>query len=188
MVGFGPRVGAGDGLLGDRGGNFIFRHGKDDVARGVRTSLHPGVQMQSKPTKSICHALTRRRIELCGAQLRILVVDDNRDAAEAMAAYLSLENIESRIAFGGTEAVSLGCAWLPHVIAMDISMPECNGVQAALALRQNGSTRSIAIIAFTALDEAELCRHLTGQAFDGYGQKGQSPANLLALVMAFTYT
>jgi two-component system, OmpR family, response regulator len=71
---------------------------------------------------------------------------------------------------------------------MDISMPECNGVQAALALRQNGSTSSIAIIAFTALDEAELCRHLAGQEFDGYCQKGQSPANLLALVMAFTYT
>jgi two-component system, OmpR family, response regulator len=46
-------------------------------------------------------------------------------------------------------------------------MPECNGVQAALALRQNEHNSGIAIIAFTALDEAEVCRHLADQEFDG---------------------
>jgi two-component system, OmpR family, response regulator len=120
-------------------------------------------------------------------KLRILVVDDNHNAAEALAAYLSFEKVDSRTAFGGLEAISIGSAWLPHAIAMDISMPECNGVQAALALRQDGRTSGIAIIAFTALDEAEVCRHLTDQEFDGYCQKGQSPANLLALVMTFAH-
>jgi CheY-like chemotaxis protein len=143
--------------------------------------------MQSNANKSISHALTKSRVELCGAQLRILVVDDNHNAAEALAAYLSFENVDSRTAFGGLEAISIGSAWLPHAIAMDISMPECNGVQAALALRQDGRTSGIAIIAFTALDEAEVCRHLTDQEFDGYCQKGQSPANLLALVMTFAH-
>jgi CheY-like chemotaxis protein len=143
--------------------------------------------MQSNANKSISHALTKRRVELCGAQLRILVVDDNHNAAEALAAYLSFENVDSRTVFGGLEAISIGSAWLPHAIAMDISMPECNGVQAALALRRDGRTSGIAIIAFTALDEAEVCRHLTDQEFDGYCQKGQSPANLLALVMTFAH-
>jgi two-component system OmpR family response regulator len=143
--------------------------------------------MQSNANKSISRALTKRRVELCGAQLRILVVDDNHNAAEALATYLSFENVDPRPAFGGLEAISIGSAWLPHAIAMDISMPECNGVQAALALRQDGRTSGIAIIAFTALDEAEVCRHLTDQEFDGYCQKGQSPANLLALVMTFAH-
>ncbi len=143
--------------------------------------------MQSIPNKSISHSWTARRIQLAGAQLRILVVDDNRNAAEALATYLSFEDIESRVAFGGAEAISIGSAWVPHVIVMDISMPVCNGVQAAYALRHNGRTSGIAMIAFTALDEAEVRRHLTDQEFDGYCQKGQTPANLLALVMTFAH-
>jgi len=64
-------------------------------------------------------------------------------------------------------------------------MPECTGVQAALALRHNRRTSGITIIAVTALDETEVCRHLTAEEFDGYFQKGKSPANLFALVMTF---
>ena len=141
--------------------------------------------MRSNLVTSISHPLSKRHFDLCGAQLRILVVDDNHNAAEALAAYLSFEDVECRMVFGGAEAISIGTAWLPHVIAMDISMPECTGVKAAFALRHNRRTSGITIIAVTALDETEVCRHLTAEEFDGYFQKGQSPANLLALVMTF---
>jgi two-component system OmpR family response regulator len=83
---------------------------------------------------------------------------------------------------GGMEAVKVGVAWRPHVIVMDISMPRCNGFQAAVALRNDKRTRGIAIIAFTALDEMEVRRHLTDKEFDGYCQKGQGPAHLAALI------
>jgi two-component system, OmpR family, response regulator len=41
------------------------------------------------------------------------------------------------------------------------------------------------ILAFTALDESEVRRHLTHITFDGYCQKGQSPAALVALIEYF---
>jgi two-component system OmpR family response regulator len=141
--------------------------------------------MHLSSNKSRACPWTRRRIKLEEAVLRLLIVDDNQNAAEALAAYLSFEEINCQTAFGGVQAISVGVAWRPHVILMDISMPDCNGFEAALALRQDARTREITIIAFTALDEAEVLRHLTDHEFDGYFQKGQSPTHLLALISNF---
>jgi len=138
----------------------------------------PSDKLRSRPW-------TRRRIELREAALRILIVDDNQNAAEALAAYLSFGKMDCRTAFGGLQAISVGVAWRPHVILMDISMPDCNGFEAALALRHDPRTCEITIIAFTALDETEVLRHLTDHEFDGYFQKGQSPTHLLALISTF---
>ncbi|WP_259294902.1 response regulator [Paraburkholderia sp. DHOC27] len=113
---------------------------------------------------------------------RVLVVDDNVNAARALAAYLELDEFDCRLAFGGIEAIRVGIDWRPHVVIMDISMPQCNGFQAAMALRQSEHTHDIAIIAFTALDEAEVRRHLSDHEFDGYCQKGEGPVRLFELI------
>ena len=134
---------------------------------------------------SLSHSWTRRRINVETTRLRVLVVDDNQNAAEALASYLTLEEMDCQMAFGGTQAISVVITWQPHVIIMDISMPDCNGFEAALALRRDIRTCGIAIIAFTALDETEVHRHLTDHEFDGYCQKGQPPTSLVALVMSF---
>ncbi|QIE29399.1 Response regulator receiver domain protein (plasmid) [Caballeronia sp. SBC1] len=130
------------------------------------------------------HLWTNRRVQVNGEQMRVLVVDDNHNAAEALATYLSFENLQCRMAFGGVEAIAVGIAWAPHAIIMDISMPGCSGFEAALTLRQDGRTCGIAIVAFTALDESEVRSHIIDSEFDGYCQKGQTPANLVALVMS----
>jgi len=120
--------------------------------------------------------------------LRVLVVDDNQNAAEAMAAYLSFESMECRSAFGGLEAIAIGTHWAPHVILMDISMPDCNGYEATFALRQDRRTSGTVIMAFTALsDDGDVRKHLVDHSFDGYSQKGQSPSKLVALVMSFVH-
>jgi two-component system OmpR family response regulator len=133
---------------------------------------------------SLARPWTERRIS-SQRPLRVLVVDDNENGANALAAYLSLGPMECRIALGGAEAIEVGTAWLPQVIVMDISMPELNGFEATNTLRRDLRTGSIVIIAFTALDEAEVLRHLTRLTFDGYCQKGQSPAALIALIEHF---
>lgn len=126
---------------------------------------------------------TNRRVALNGDRLRLLVVDDNCNAALAMAAYLSAEAVEARAVFGGLEAIDMVRAWTPHVILMDITMPHCDGYQVTHALRQDPCTGQVLIIAHTALDEAEVRRHqVMGDEFDGYAQKGWPPTQLLALV------
>lgn len=97
-----------------------------------------------------------------------------------MAAYLGVEAIETRAAFGGFEAIDMARAWRPHVILMDLTMPQCDGYQATQVLRQDPQTSQIIIIAHTALDETEVRRHQVD--FDGYIQKGRSLPQLVALI------
>jgi two-component system, OmpR family, response regulator len=128
---------------------------------------------------------TSRRVPRGTSKIRVLVVDDNVSAAQALATYLSLEGMECEAAFGGRAAVTFATEFRPHVIIMDISMPGCNGYQAALALRADARTNEVAIIAFTALDESELHQHVIDQEFDAYYQKGQAPSRLATLVTLF---
>ncbi|MGY6156300.1 response regulator [Paraburkholderia graminis] len=128
---------------------------------------------------------TDRRVTVDGDRLRVLVVNDNDDAAVAMATYLSVDEIEARAVFRGVQAIATGRTWAPHIIFMDISMPECNGFEAARALRSDPSTGAVAIVAHTALDEAEVRRHVSGSEFDGYVHKGWPLERLVALLWRF---
>lgn len=128
---------------------------------------------------------TTRCLNLDNHQLRVLIVDDTVDAANALAAYLMIDNIGCRVAYGGREAITAAVDWAPHVILMDISMPECNGFEASMVLRHDARTAHIAIVAYTALDAADVRPHLTDAEFDGYCQKGQSPEKLVALIETF---
>ena len=130
---------------------------------------------------------TSRRVMRGTSKLRVLVVDDNVSAAQALATYPSLEGMECEAAFGGHAAVSVATEFRPHVIIMDISMPDCDCYQAALALRGDACTKEVAIVAFTAFDEAELRQHVVDHEFDAYYQKGQAPSRLATLVTLFTH-
>jgi len=141
--------------------------------------------MPSNPEAPVRRPWTNRRLAHGAARLRILIVDDNQNSAEALAIYLSYEDVECRVVFGGLDAIATGSDWMPHVIFMDVSMPGCDGLQAALALRANALTCGITIIAVTALDESDVRRQSIDHEFDGYFQKGQSPTGLIDLVKLF---
>lgn len=136
----------------------------------------------ASPSDARCRLWSGSRADSIDTPCRLLVVDDNALAAEALGAFLTTADMECREVFGGLDAVACGKQWQPHIVLMDISMPECNGFQAALALRADARTRNIAIIACTALDETEVRRHLSDHEFDGYFQKGQPLDRLLALI------
>lgn len=81
----------------------------------------------------------------------------------------------------GADAISTSLAWRPHIVIMDISMPGVSGFEAALAIRRDRRTSDTSIFAITALDESEVRRHVIDNELDGYCQKGQPPATLIAL-------
>jgi len=146
--------------------------------------------MPSNANKIASHPWAKRSFDPAGMPLRLLVVDDNLNAAEAMASFLSFENMQCRVACGGLEAIAIGVTWAPHVILMDISMPDCNGYEATFALRQDQRTSETVIVAFTALNDdgdvrKHIVEHIVDHLFGGYSQKGQSLGKLVALVMSF---
>jgi two-component system OmpR family response regulator len=138
--------------------------------------------MQKFRSTPVCQSWAQPKLPLTGVPSRILVVDDYPAAAEALASYLIQEGVEAQVATGGAEALVLAKMWKPSALLLDIHMPECDGFATAAALRNDVRRPSIAIVAFTAVDASEVLRRAAPGDFDGYCQKGVSPAMLLALV------
>jgi CheY-like chemotaxis protein len=99
------------------------------------------------------------------AQLRILVVDDNRDSAESMAMFLRMTGHEISTAHDGLDAVKEADAFLPDVILLDIGLPGLNGYEVAQRIRAMPGNRVI-LIALTGWGQEEDRRRSKEAGFD----------------------
>lgn len=84
-----------------------------------------------------------------GPARRVLVVDDNRDAAESMAAMLQILGHEARTAHDGAAAVDAAEGFRPDLILMDVGMPRLNGYDATRRIRERPWGRSVTVVALT---------------------------------------
>src|SRR5205814_5178107 len=80
---------------------------------------------------------------------RLLVVDDNVDAAESLASLLEIEGHEVRVAHDGETALRVAAEFLPRVVFLDIGMPGKDGYQVARELRSHAATRDTVLVALT---------------------------------------
>lgn len=83
------------------------------------------------------------------ARRRVLVVDDNRDAAASLTMILSMWGHEARTAHDGLEAVELADAFRPDVILLDIGLPKLNGYDVCRRIRGQSWGRNVLIAAVT---------------------------------------
>jgi PAS domain S-box-containing protein len=90
-----------------------------------------------------------------GAGLKILVVDDNRDAAESCATLLELSGHHVQTAYTGRHALELAKTFRPHVLLLDIGLPDLDGYQLARAIRAAPWGRGIVLIAVTGWGQEE---------------------------------
>src|SRR5260370_21908981 len=67
---------------------------------------------------------------------RILVVDDNADAADSLGMLLQVRGDEVRVAYDGLEALELAGKFNPEVVLLDIGMPKISGYDVARRLRE----------------------------------------------------
>ncbi|HTD50433.1 MAG TPA: ATP-binding protein, partial [Acidimicrobiia bacterium] len=80
---------------------------------------------------------------------RVLVVDDNADAAEALAIMLRVVGHEVLTAEDGVAALRLASTFAPHIALLDLGMPKLNGYDTARRIREKPWGRNIALIALT---------------------------------------
>ncbi|MBC5765856.1 response regulator [Ramlibacter albus] len=80
---------------------------------------------------------------------KILVVDDNADAAESLAMLLQLAEHETVTAFSGPEAIETARRIRPRAIFLDIGLPGMNGYEVAKVLRADPDLAGIVLIALT---------------------------------------
>src|SRR5690348_2712158 len=74
---------------------------------------------------------------------RVLVVDDNADAANSLAALLTLQGHETRAVYSAHEALECIKAFRPHVAVIDIGLPKMNGYELAARLREGPNRASL---------------------------------------------
>jgi CheY-like chemotaxis protein len=86
---------------------------------------------------------------------RILVVDDNEDAAKSLALLLDHLGNQVGLAHNGREAIDLVDEFRPDVVIMDIGMPEMSGYEAAAALRERDGLKGLVLIAMTGWGQEE---------------------------------
>jgi two-component system CheB/CheR fusion protein len=118
------------------------------------------------------------------AKLRILIADDNRDAAESLALLLRLEHHDVQVAHDGRSALSLTQTFHPNVVLLDIGMPELDGYEVARALRQEPATAGICLIALTGRGREEDARQAMEAGFDFHLRKPCELADLRGMIAA----
>ena len=84
-----------------------------------------------------------------GPALKILVLDDNRDAADTCAMFLQFSGHCVQTAYAGYQALEVAASFHPHAILADISLPDLDGYQLARAIRATTWGRSSMLIAVT---------------------------------------
>ena len=100
-------------------------------------------------------AETTTQRDVFPTQLRVLVVDDNRDIAEGLDLLLTMLGAEVRVAHDGAEAIEIFAEWPPTHVLMDLGMPGMDGYDAARRLRAKTADHAFRLIAMTGWGQEE---------------------------------
>jgi len=114
------------------------------------------------------------------ARRRILVADDNRDAADSLAMLLELQGHETRVAYDGREALSAFAAFQPEIVLLDIGMPELNGYEVAERIRREPGGDAVVLAALTGWGQQQDKRQAKAAGFDHHFAKPVDPDLLIA--------
>ncbi|MDB6164422.1 MAG: domain S-box protein [Xanthomonadaceae bacterium] len=117
------------------------------------------------------------------ANLRVLVADDNRDAADSMGEWLSQMGAETCVTHGGRAALSALHDLVPDVVLLDLGMPDIDGFEVARQLRADPRFDATRVIALTGWGQAVDRERTAASGFDGHLTKPADIAALLAVLM-----
>jgi PAS domain S-box-containing protein len=113
---------------------------------------------------------------------RVLIADDNRDAADSLAMFLEMAGHDVRVVHDGRSALSVAQAFRPDTALLDIGMPQLNGYEVAQALRQEPWGASIALIALTGWGQEDDRKRAIDAGFDRHLTKPVDPDMLVSLI------
>jgi signal transduction histidine kinase len=109
---------------------------------------------------------------------RVLVVDDNVDSAESIAAFLRLEGHEVKAVHDGLQALASLKVFDPHVVVLDIGLPGLDGYAVARQLRSRGDSSHMLLIAVTGYGQKEDRQRAAEAGFDYHFVKPADPREI----------
>ena len=112
---------------------------------------------------------------------KVLVVDDNEDAADSLATLLNVMGYEVRIAYDGPEAIEAADEFQPAVALLDIGLPRLSGYDIARHVREKRGGE-VLLVAITGWGQEEDRRKAREAGFDHHFTKPADFDKLLALI------
>jgi len=127
------------------------------------------------------------KVSVLGADsIRVLIVDDNVDAADALAQFLKLAGYQTRVAYDGRMAVEMAEILEPAVVLLDLGLPYLNGHEVARRLRAMPWGRTARLIALTGWGQEDDVLRSRQSGFDEHFTKPVDPEALLQRIILLT--
>jgi CheY-like chemotaxis protein len=129
-------------------------------------------------------ALERKRKEpvmMKQGRKRVLVVDDNQDAADTLVMLLQAEGCDAEAAYGGAQALTAAARYRPDVVVIDLFMPMMSGDEVARRLRNGPRGEDMVLVAHTAMSSHLHHETIIDAGFDHHLVKPAAMDDLLAL-------
>jgi DNA-binding response OmpR family regulator len=114
----------------------------------------------------------------------ILVVDDNRDAAESLSMFLQISGYEVHTAFDGIEGLQRFESLVPDIVLLDIGMPQLDGYELARRIRATPAGDDVLLVALTGWGQDKDRSLAQAAGFDEHMTKPVDPDVLTALLSA----
>jgi len=114
--------------------------------------------------------------------LRVLVVDDNQDAADSLGALLRVWGYDFRVAYDGHSGFTTAQEYRPHCLLLDIAMPGLDGYALAQRLRQSPGLDGAKLVALTAFSDEAHARRAQDAGFDYHLVKPADPLEVERLL------
>jgi len=118
-------------------------------------------------------------------RLKVLIADDNRDAADSLAVLLSVSGYEVFVAHSGRNALQSALRERPEVMILDIGMPDLTGLQVARGVRRQRWGQSVLLLALSGWDQPKDREDSRDAGFDLHLAKPASVDRIEQLLEAY---
>jgi signal transduction histidine kinase len=149
----------------------------EGVGRGAEFTIALPLETKTNPLPT-----TARGPVPPTGRLRVLIVEDNKDAARTLRILLTRFGHQVEESHSGRAGVEKARTWQPDVVICDLGLPELDGYEVARQLRADGATAQALLIALSGYGQVEDRSHAQEVGFDLHLTKPADPAELQRLL------
>jgi CheY-like chemotaxis protein len=154
----------------------------EGIGRGAQFTVRLPLAAAAAPAAPLAQEPANRATP----RRRVMVVDDNADAADSLAVLLRLEGMDARACYGPEQALELAPQFNPDVAFVDLSMPGMSGVELGRKLREQAGERRLVLVALTGMGQKADIEETRAAGFDAHLTKPATTEAILRIAAELT--